>query len=358
MIRWVVFIGILSGLGTSIVAGRRRGMWRHFFWRRVVVLWACLLLIVVIALLPLKTNSTSNAVSNRDILFLVDTTQSMNAIDGREGNETTRLENARQDMRSIAEANAGANIGIYTFSDQTSLFLPLTTGTEDVSLAIDTVYTATRFNVVNKVAPYNQVFKDVGTYLESQQRSDPTRQRIVIMLSDFEIYNNQEQVEEVVASANAIKTYGGGFVGLLYGQPEGARMLNISYDYLNSEYAPSYKLYGDDEVTKYVAKDYKPVTSVPNPSLADAIAAQLGGTIIKTRDSQAYEPAIEKAAQQSSSRAAQNKQAQALNQNIIYILPALLAFGWLCVSDIILPAWLRVFWPNRLVATKKQENQL
>lgn len=347
MIRLIVLAIIVAGFVLSIVIGRIRKLGKYFFWRQVVVLWGCLLVTTGIALAPLKVHSITNVVSNRDIIFVLDTTASMNAVDGREGNEKTRLEDAKTDMHTIVNANAGASFGLYTFSDQTALMLPLTTGADDTATAIDTAYTPTHFNTVNKIVPYKQLFTDLGTYLRAQQQSDPTRQRIVIMLSDFEIFKEKEQANDIVDAANNITNAGAGFVGLVYGTTAGAKMLNMAYDYTNSEFIPSYKLYGDDEATKYLSDNYKTVISKANPELANDIAHKLGGTAVEANKTQDFNGAIAKAAKRSGAIAAKDKQSQSLNQNIFYTIPAFLTFAWLVLTMIARPRWLKGYLAKR-----------
>lgn len=356
MIRLLALVISIVGLVVTLVVGRLRKTNRYFFWRRIIVLWGCLLVTVVVAIAPLKVRNMTNVVSNRDILFVLDTTLSMNAIDGRQGNEATRLDDARTDMQAIVKANAGASMGLYTFSDQADLTLPLTTGADDISAAINTVHTAAQFASVNKVISYKDLFDGLGKYLQAQRQTDPTRQRVVVMLSDFEIFKNREQTGDIVNAASALGNAGAGFVGLVYGQTSGAKMLNMAYDYVNSEFVPSYKRFNsDEEYTKYLQDNYKTAISVANPQLATDIAKRLGGTAIEANKTQDFSGAILKAAKRSGSIAAKNKQSQALNQNIFYTIPALLTFGWLVFAELVRPRWLGKYSPKRKASKKRKK---
>ncbi len=348
MIRWIVLALACVGLLVVFVFGRLKKRTHHFFWRRVLVVWVLLAVTVGVAVLPVASSTTVNRVSTRDIIFVVDTTQSMNAVDGRGGNETTRLQNVRDDMHRITKDQAGATIGMFTFSDQAGLYLPLTTGVEDASSAIDTLYTADQYQTVSKVASYTKVFEELGTYLASQYKLDPTRQRVVVMLSDFEIYKNQEQTNQIVEAARVIKENHAGFAGIVYGQDAGAKMLNMTYDYENSEYIPTYKKYGDTDYTKYLQNNYKTVLSTPNPELAIKIASGFGGSTARATDENTIMPTVTKAIKQANAASASNPQSLAMRQNVLYVVPALAAFCWLCITEYIRPKWL-----DRLAVTRK-----
>ena len=347
MIKWVVFAAALSGLGVVLLIGRKQHHGGHFFWRRLVVAWGLLLVTIIVAMLPIAVQTVTSSASNTDILFVVDRTASMNAADGRSGNDSTRLQDVRTDMHTIADHYAGASIGIMAFSDQVSAYLPLTAGSADISTAIDTIYTTGEFETIQKVTPFNEVFKQVSDYIGRQQQLDPTRQRVVVFMSDFEIYNNQEQSDQIVTASQPIKAHGASFLGVLYGQDGGAKILNMLYDYEASQFVPAYTKYGDEDYIKYLRAKGGPVTSVPNVDLSAKLSAQFGTPALRANQSPAFAPAIDKAITQSGRQVAKNPQAQALNQNIVYVLPALLLFVWLCASELLRPSWLRLLQPKR-----------
>lgn len=362
MIRWLLLVMMAAALVGAVLYGKRRGIDRHIFWRRVVVVWGILLTTLAVALLPLRLPSTAQNISNRDIIFVLDITLSMNAVDGRSGNESTRIDDMRQDIKAIAEANVGASMGMITFSDITSLYLPLTTGSDDLDSAADTLYTATEFQAINSVVPYTEVFSMLGEYLETQQQTDPTRERVVVMMSDFEIFGNQEQAADIIQAARVIPDRGGAFVGLVYGGTEPAKMLNMQFDHQQGNYVPtyltsSYSRYANDESAaeriKYLQHDYKTAYSSANPELAHQLAAQLRGQSVSATQSQEFAQPIEAASRRSASAASQDTQAQALRQNTLYIIPAFLGFVWLVALEIVKSRWAhRIVRPTK--PTKEQ----
>lgn len=349
MIKWTVFAVVLLGLVAVLIVSRKHNMRQHFFWRNVLIMWLLVFATVLTALLPLGVGTKTNNVSNLDILFVVDITPSANAVDGRGSGEVTRLQNMREDMHTISKDNIGASIGIMTFADQVNTYLPLATGANDIDSAVDTIYTATQFQTIQKVTPYTKVFEQVGDYIAKQQSADPTRQRVVIFMSDFEVYNNQEQPDQVVKSAAALRAHGAGYAGLLYGQEAGAKMLYMSYDYESGQYTPSYKsdYYSGEESGKYLQNNYKTVTSVPGVNLATQLSKSMGTDLIRTHDTQAFQPVIQKAASLSGRTAAKSPQSQALNQNILYVGPAFLGLVWICIAEFMKPSWLRIFMPKQ-----------
>jgi hypothetical protein len=303
-------------------------------------MWVIIVAIIATAVLPLGLSGRSTQVTNRDIILVADLTQSVNALDGRTGAESTRLDDMKADMKQIANDQVGASIGIMTFSDRTDLYLPLTTGSDDIRSAIDTMYTAASNQSINKIVSYQEVFTKVGEYIEAQNQTDPSRERVVVFLSDFEVFKQQETNPEIRDKATAITSQGAGYVGLLYGSGQPVKMLNIQFNYLEGRVEPAHVILDDQtEGVKYYQDNYKTVFSTANPDLSEQIASQLGGTSIKTADSQDFTPAIESAAGKANASATQNLQSQATRQPLLYVVPALVGFIWLVSVEIIKPSW-------------------
>lgn len=338
----VTFVGL-------IVYGLRKHKLYQYFWRRILMVWAGILLIVLVAVAPIRVQSDSGGLSNTDLIIVADLTQSMNAVDGRGGNERTRIEDMRDDIRQLANDYAGASVGLYTFSDVSGLYLPLTIGSDDINNAVDTLYTATQFQTVPKVASYKDVFHDVATYVDAQKQADPTRRRIVVFMSDFEIYKDQEQSAEIVSAAKELTDHGASFAGVVYGTTNPAKMLLISYDYETHVYQPSYLKYGDEEYSKYLQESSKTVFSSANPGLAEQIATATSGSVVQaTTDQDKIKSAVDKAASRAGKLTAQNNQTQAIRQNPFYVVPAVLLLAWLVAVEIVqLPVVVSRLWRGR-----------
>lgn len=63
------------------VLGKKIGV---LYWRRIATVFGFIFLISLFSILPIGVSENQNA-GNRDILFLVDASYSMNAKDGRKG---------------------------------------------------------------------------------------------------------------------------------------------------------------------------------------------------------------------------------------------------------------------------------
>lgn len=331
---------------------------RYVAWKRFVVLAVGLTAIVGVNALSLGLRSAAPNVSNRDIIFLVDLTLSMNAVDSREGGDTTRLDNAKEDMLKIAEANAGAAMGIYTFADEPVLYSPMTVNSTDFSDATETLFTTTYLDALPRIAKFSDSFSRLTDYLKAQHEVDPTRERIVVVMSDFEVYNNQESQNDIVGAVRGIKDYAGGAVFITYGRDEGSFVLKTWYDYEKGTYGPQYKLSSslgfDDETierwgfdaNKYMdvfeGGEIKGVISKPDFTLTEQLAAAVGGKAVRYTDK--LEDAVANAARPAAKQAADNEKSQALRQNWLYAPLALVLFLWLTVSEIIRPRALNSFF--------------
>lgn len=356
MIAWILLVLALIGLAASILYGRRkfRG---NTMWRRVIVVWGVVTMTILVAILPIGLSGRSTTVSNRDVILVVDLTQSVNAVDSRAGGEATRIDDIKTDMRRIAEEQVGASIGIMTFSDRTDLYLPLTTGSADVNTAIDTLYTASSNQSISKIVRYQDVFKSVSEYLAAQRQTDPTRERVVVFMSDFEIFKEQESRDDIVNAASAIANEGAAYVGLAYGSGQPAQMLSVGFNYLSGNFEPTYITYPTEgDVNKYLQDNYKPVFSTANPELSGQIAQRIGGQSIKPTDSEQFAPILEKAAGKSSSATSRDTQTQARKQQIFYVFPALFGFTWLVMIELIRPSWAMKRFAAGLRASRSKDD--
>ncbi len=334
-------------------------------WKKSIILLSGLLLIALINMLSVGLLSSSPSASNRDIVFLVDLTLSMNAVDGRDGNESTRIDNVREDMLQIAQDNEGAALGIFTFSSDTEFYSPLSVNSNDFKEAVETLYTAPTLNSVASVVKYSDTFTKLEDYLKKQNEVDPTRERVVIVMSDFEVFNDQEPTEEIVNSSKKLKNYAGGLANIVYGKDEGSKILIMGYDHITGENKPWYKIkdsaydsYTDEDVKeigfdpdKFMSSastgDYVAVLSKPNFSLAENIAKTNGGKTIRYTDKSQYKKTIDSVSRSAAKSAASSEQSKALRQNWLYSPIALLLFIWLAISELARPAWLKSFFTKR-----------
>lgn len=349
MMAYILIGVVVAVLIALLIYGKRRKVWAQYFWRRIMLVWVGILLVLGVAVAPIRIKSNGNGVSNLDLIIVADLTQSMNAVDGRGGSERTRIEDMRDDIKQLANTYAGASIGVYTFADATQLYLPLTTGIDDVISAADTLYTASQFQAVPIVTSYKDVFSTVSSYVKAQHDVDPTRQRVVVFMSDFEIYKEQEQPGDIVTAAKQLTEQGASLATVAYGQDTPANMLLMRYDYETGVYEPNYKKYGSEEYEKYLQQNGKTVQSTANPELAEQIASETGGSVAHaTKDQASIASALKASIKYSAKLTAQSTQTQAIQQNPFYVIPALMLFVWLVLVEVIrLPAVASRLWHPR-----------
>lgn len=335
--------------GYSVLLGKQRRLFRI----RALSILILFSVLLGINLLPIQLTNKAQLTGNQDILFVVDTTLSMNANDGRNGNDQTRLENAKEDITAIAKENIGASIAIMTFTDVPMLYLPLTPNTADITTAIETLYTPSYLNNPPSIARYTDIFKEVTTYMEAQKKNDPTRQRTVIFVSDFEIFNKSETNEEVLAAAAPLKTHAGGFAAITYGSSEGSKILKTLFDYETGTFQPAYIVNPsssagssgtDFDFSKFLDSgpegNYKAAISKANYELSGKLATSLGGQSLTYKEPGTYNAALQKAFSSAVTTAQKDPKTQALKQNWLYAPFAAVLFVLVVVQEVIKPTYI------------------
>ncbi len=213
---WLVLsIGlVLCGLLAWQLYLTRRDKRLRLAWVRRL---CCMVLLLLMALGPSIPGGTSPAgMTNLDVVFAVDTTTSMGALDyGAKKQE--RLDGAKQDIQGIAEAMAGARFGIITFDSEVKTILPMTTDISSVTSALDgmvrEVSTYSKGSSIDlPLKPLEQKFKD-------NKKQDSQRPQILFYLSDGE-----QTVSKQPASFAPLKAYVSGGAILGYGTAAGGEM--------------------------------------------------------------------------------------------------------------------------------------
>lgn len=150
-----------------------------------------------------------------DVLFVVDTTASMNAEDWNGG---PRLDGVKQDVTDLAASHAGARFSLISFDSSAVQRLPFTTDATALQSIVDTLRPeVTMYSGGSSITVadglVNQVLKDA-------QEQGPDRARVVYYLGDGE-QTSSDPPEDF--SSGAEETNGGAVFG--YGTAEGGPML-------------------------------------------------------------------------------------------------------------------------------------
>lgn len=347
----IIVVGLLIGL---LILRKRLVTQNRLLFVNSLVILVMLSAICLLNLTSLGIMSDSSNASNRDIIFVLDLTKSMNGVDGRAGGENRRIENARDDIKTIAKQNVGAANAVIVFDYDTRLLAPLSTNLNDLEEVLNTTEPPLSINQIPKVATYQQVADFTKEYLRKQYDLDPTRERVVVMLSDFEIFKDKEDQTKVIGAMKDLKQYAGGFVNVVYGNDQGAKMLQMDYDYTAGSVLPRYKseYYRNNDVsfdTRYVLgtepgeygiTKYVPTVSKPNFELAKKISSAQGGLAIRYTDTSTFEKSMIKASNSALKKSARNSKSQAMRQNWLYVPISLILFIWVVFFEIIKPDWI------------------
>lgn len=171
----------------------------------------------VILLVPLRGGDAPVATKGADVdvLFVVDTTRSMAALDYGDGEP--RWNGVEQDLTALAEELPGARFGLLTYGADASLVLPFTTDAAAFTSAVETTVVESIFYAAGSRT--DRPIYEVTTTLERAEEVDPDRRRFVVFVSDGE---NTD--EGRLAPYDEVGDLISGGVVLGYGTEKGARM--------------------------------------------------------------------------------------------------------------------------------------
>jgi len=179
---------------------------------------ALLVLPAIIAFGPSVPGGTSApGVANLDVIFAVDTTPSMGALDYN--GTKARMVGVQKDMLALATKLRGAHLEIISFDSSANVILPSTTDQTAFATAVD--------GLTPQVSSYSQgssIDEPLGLLtqeLKNSKTAYPQRNRLVFYIGDGE-----QTSPTAVASFAPLTPYlsGGGVLG--YGTPTGAQMPN------------------------------------------------------------------------------------------------------------------------------------
>lgn len=243
----------------------RHKVQKHLRTRAVLLRWfrrtALLVLPAIIAIGPsIQGGISSPGVANLDVIFAVDTTPSMGALDYNGKNQ--RIEGAKRDLLALAETLKGAHMEIITFDSETSVILPLTTDFTAFSTAVE--------GMVPQINSYSQgssVDKPIGLIIQELKASAavyPEHYRILFYLGDG------EQTTDLAPKAfNAIARQLDGGAVLGYGTTTGAQMVKYTGIY-GATAAPAYITTIDTATSKLM-----PAVSSMSPTTLQKIAKDM-----------------------------------------------------------------------------------
>ncbi|MCR4791426.1 MAG: VWA domain-containing protein [Lachnospiraceae bacterium] len=179
---------------------------------------AIVCLVLFIALRPMREeHGTDVKLSNLDVLFVLDTTLSMWAYDGSFG---TRMEDARNDIGEIMDALPGANFGLITFQNKSTVLAPFTQDKDAVMRYLNSI------NIPDKSyaqgSRMDVPYYDIENMLISSDRKED-RHTVIFFLSDGE--DTDPDPSSYSYEELGFMVDGGAVIG--YGTTEGGEMLDM-----------------------------------------------------------------------------------------------------------------------------------
>lgn len=187
-------------------------------WKKNWPLLAIIVLLFAINLRIMIPNNNSEILSNNlDILFVIDNTISMNAIDY--DNNMTRLEALKKDCKFIIKSLNGARFSIITFNNNSKIMIPYTKDANITNEAIEII------KPINEIyATGSSLNTPKNTIIESLKSATQTeRKQIIFFISDGEITDNSalENYSDIASNIT-----NGAVLG--YGTTKGAYMKSVS----------------------------------------------------------------------------------------------------------------------------------
>ncbi len=181
-------------------------------------------LVLVIGLRPVMVETKYEfETKNLDVLFVVDTTMSMWALDYNGRKE--RMTGVISDVNDIIDELAGSNFGLVTFDDTPHVLAPFTQDLQYIKDLLGTLSSPDSFFATG--SDMSIAYQDIEALLRSSSKKE-NRKAIVFFISDGEITNGKELVDY----SNLAQYVDAGAV-LGYGSSEGGKMRrDYGYDYV------------------------------------------------------------------------------------------------------------------------------
>lgn len=190
-------------------------------------------LVFVIGLRPVMVETDYEfATKNLDVLFVVDSTISMWALDYN--GKQQRMEGVKKDVKTILDELAGSNFGLVSFDDSSHVLSPFTQDMQYISDLMDLMAMPDSYYASGSNPSVS--FKDVESLLQSSDQKE-NRKTIVFFFSDGEV-TNTSRTQSFESLAKYVDT--GAVLG--YGTEKGGKMREghyYLYDYDNYEDAVS-----------------------------------------------------------------------------------------------------------------------
>ena len=187
---------------------------------KLVVRLLIVIVLFVISLRPMVPDGTVEVVNNNlDIIFVIDTTLSMEASDFY--GDYTRLFGVKETVKYILNELPGANYSVISFDNDAKMNVPLTFDSNAILASVETLKVP---NVYGAKGSKITVFKDSLKMVLERSHKKEDRSTIVFLFTDGE--NTSDEKLDSLSSLESLID-GGAVLG--YGTSKGATMEVVSY---------------------------------------------------------------------------------------------------------------------------------
>lgn len=343
---WSIILACSLGVGlvvSLVIVGRQLHLYNKSYWRRPIIVATLVLVGILAGLLPFKTLDPNQLTTGSDVMFIVDTTYSMHALDGRDGD--TRLDDVRNDLRTFAQSLQGSRLGIIAYEKSPSIYLPLTTTYSDLDTAADTLEGG-EYTFSTNDPSLTDALDFAHDYLQKVQDTDTTRQQVVVLMTDGELTGKADSANSVKAAAERLGGVAHTAVIIGYGTNAGAKMPEIRMDLDTGMLARQSNRF----VQAMVNGEFGEITSKRDENQLRTLATSLRGTYVPAQEANTATSAIVEARQQAANKQAVSPESQALRQNLLHIPMASVILAWLLVTEVMGVSRVRQFigsWRRR-----------
>jgi uncharacterized protein YegL len=324
-------------LGVIIAMGVRAKLTGQLYWRRAAITAILVVIGLVAGLLPIGGDNSEQVITNTDVVFLVDTTYSMNGRDGRNG---TRLEDIKRDIQAFTTALGGSRVGIVTFDTSPTIYLPLTATSSDITIATTTLSTASYYDARND-PKFGAALTMIKKYFEDSKKVDATRNRVLVVMTDGELTGKADNQAAVLAAAAAVRPTIDASLVIGYGTNAGSTMHVLDIDFDNGKLIDK----GEDAKDVVDGKFTGLITKRDEPFL-QAMAGALGGTYVAEQNITDSTAALIKTRQTGADHAKNSPENRAVQQNILHVPIALVILTWVFVMEVLLSKRVRGWVAN------------
>ena len=216
-----------------------------------------IILLFIINLRIMVPNGTEKTMSsNVDVMFVIDSTISMNAEDYN--GEQKRLDGVKQDCKKIIEELNGARFSLITFNNDAKIMIPFTQDSTMTYEAIDIIEPID--DLYARGTSLNTPKDTMEQYLKQSYEKSPDKLRILFFISDGEITD-----ESKLKSFSSIKKYISDGAVLGYGTTTGGYMRYVD-KYSNNPQEEKYIMdYSNYNYSKAISRiDEKNLKKIAN----------------------------------------------------------------------------------------------